>query len=344
VGSALLTAGVDIGGTKLLAVAADGQGKVVAERRQPTAEGPDAVLAATAAVVADLLAAEPGIAAVGVGLPGLVDLEGAVHYAPNLPGFVGVDARGRLAATCAVPVVVDNDANVAALGEVLHGAGRGRKEVLVVTLGTGIGGGLIINGVVNRGGYGLAAEIGHFTVDRNGPVCACGARGHWEALASGSALGRRAREWAARGDAPGVLARAGGVVEAVTGHEELGQPFELARSLMARGRGFRRALRKRPARESLERALAIFENLGASAWADRARSELGRIGGRATSSTALTSTEGRVAALAAQGRTNREIADQLFMTVRTVEWNLSKVYRKLQVRSRTELSRAVDRA
>ena len=184
----MLTAGVDIGGTKLLAVAATEKGEIVAERRQPTAAGPDAVLAAITAVVADLLAAQPDIAAVGVGLPGLVDLAGAVHYAPNLPGFVGVDAQTCLAATCPVPVVVDNDANVAALGEVLHGAGRGHREVLVVTLGTGIGGGLIINGVVNRGGYGLAAEIGHFTVDRNGPVCACGARGHWEALASGSAF------------------------------------------------------------------------------------------------------------------------------------------------------------
>jgi glucokinase len=154
-----------------------------------------------------------------VGLPGLVDLNGVVHYAPNLPGFIGVAARDYLAAACPVPVVVDNDANVAALGEVLHGAGRGHGEVLVVTLGTGIGGGLIINGAVNRGGYGLAAEIGHFTVDRGGPLCACGARGHWEALASGTALGRRAREWAARGEAPGVLTRAGGVVEAVTGHE-----------------------------------------------------------------------------------------------------------------------------
>jgi glucokinase len=215
----VLTAGVDIGGTKLLAVAATEKGEVVAERRQPTAAGPDAILSATTAVVADLLLAHPEIAAVGVGLPGLVDLEGAVHYAPNLPGFVGVDAQARLAATCPRPVVVDNDANVAALGEVLHGAGRGYKEVLVVTLGTGIGGGLIINGVVNRGGFGFAAEIGHFTVDRHGPLCACGERGHWEALASGTALGRRAREWAARGDAPNVLARAGGVVDAVTGHE-----------------------------------------------------------------------------------------------------------------------------
>jgi glucokinase len=215
----VLTAGVDIGGTKLLAVAATEKGEIVAERREPTAEGPAAVLAAIAAVVADLRSAEPGIAAVGVGLPGLVDLNGTVHYAPNLPGFVGVAARELLTAACPVPVVVDNDANVAALGEVLYGTGRGHREVLVVTLGTGIGGGLVINGVVHRGGYGLAAEIGHFTVDPAGPLCACGARGHWEAIASGTALGRRAREWAGRGDAPSVLARAGGVVDHVTGHE-----------------------------------------------------------------------------------------------------------------------------
>ncbi|MEW6476305.1 MAG: ROK family protein [Actinomycetota bacterium] len=214
----MLTAGIDIGGTKLLAVAATEKGEIVAERRQPTAAGPDAILSAVAAVVRDLCAAEPDIAAVGVGLPGLVDLNGAVLYAPNLPGFVGVPARDRLAAGCPVPVVVDNDANVAALGEVLHGAGRGHREVLVVTLGTGIGGGLIINGGEYRGGHGFAAEIGHVTVDPDGPPCACGARGHWEAIASGTALGRRAREWAARGDAPAVLARAGGAVEAVTGH------------------------------------------------------------------------------------------------------------------------------
>lgn len=215
----MLTAGIDIGGTKLLGVVATEKGEILTERRQPTAAGPDGILDAITAVVDDLLIAEPRIAALGVGLPGLVDLNGVVHYAPNLPGFVGVAARERLAATCPLPVVVDNDANVAALGEVLHGAGRGHREVLVVTLGTGIGGGLVFNGEVYRGGYGLAAEIGHFTVDPDGPPCACGARGHWEAIASGHALGRRAREWAARGDAPHVLARAAGVVETVTGYE-----------------------------------------------------------------------------------------------------------------------------
>ena len=215
----MLTAGIDIGGTKLLGVVATEKGEILAERRQPTAAGPDAVLAAISAVIAELVAAEPGIAAVGVGLPGLVDLDGVVHYSPNLPGFVDVAARERLAVACPVPLVVDNDANVAALGEALHGAGRGRRDVLVVTLGTGIGGGLVLGGVVYRGGFGFAAEIGHFTVDPTGPPCACGARGHWEAVASGTALGRRAREWAERGDAPNVLARAGGIVGAVTGHD-----------------------------------------------------------------------------------------------------------------------------
>ena len=216
---AILTAGVDVGGTKILAVAATEKGEIVGKRRQLTPVGPDAVLAAIGDVVAELLAAEPGIAAVGVGLAGLVDLSGVVHYAPNLPGFLGVPARDWLAARCPVPVVVDNDANVAALGEVLHGVGRGHRAVLAVTLGTGVGGGLVINGELYRGGFGLAAEIGHVTVDPDGPLCACGARGHWEAIASGGGLGWRARQWAARGEAPAVLARAGGLVEAVTGHQ-----------------------------------------------------------------------------------------------------------------------------
>ena len=213
------TVGVDIGGTKLLAVAVTEDGEVAGERRRPTPTGPDAVLSAAGDLVAELVAAEPGVGAAGFGFAGLVDLDGVVHYAPNLPGFLGVPAREWLAARCAVPVVLENDANVAALGEVAHGAGRGHREVLVVTLGTGIGGGLVIDGEVYRGGFGLAAEIGHITVDPDGPLCACGARGHWEAVASGTALGWRAREWAARGDAPGVLARGGGIVDAVTGYE-----------------------------------------------------------------------------------------------------------------------------
>jgi DNA-binding CsgD family transcriptional regulator len=128
---------------------------------------------------------------------------------------------------------------------------------------------------------------------------------------------------------------------ALAHHERLPQPFELGRTLLVAGQVQRRSRLKAEARASLDHALDIFDRLGSPPWSERARAELGRIGGRAAGPAALTPTEERVATLAAEGRTNREIADQLFMTVRTVEWNLSKVYRKLQVRSRTELARTV---
>ena len=99
----------------------------------------------------------------------------------------------------------------------MHGAARGALYALMVTLGSGIGGGIVARGRVIRGAHGFAAEVGHFQIDPNGPMCACGEPGHWEAFASGHALGRMGREWAAAGRAPGVLARAGGDVEAVTG-------------------------------------------------------------------------------------------------------------------------------
>jgi glucokinase len=216
--SSVLTAGLDLGGTKVLGVVADAAGRVMAEHRSPTPPGPDAALSEMAAVLDQLRAAVPDVAAVGAGVPGLVDLDGVLRYAPNLPGFEGVEVRAALETASELPVTVDNDANAAALAEVLHGAARGRSEVLLVTLGTGIGGGIITGGRLYRGAHGFAAEIGHITVDPDGPRCACGARGHWEALASGTALGRLGREWAARGEAPGVLARAGGRVEAILGY------------------------------------------------------------------------------------------------------------------------------
>ena len=216
------TIGLDIGGTKILGVAADESGRVVGERTAPTGVGPDAVVTTAAAMIGELRNAagadrELG-EVVGAGFAGMVDFDGVVRYAPNLPGFEGVDVRSRLESACGTVVTVDNDANVAALGEVLYGAARGHSEVLLVTLGTGIGGGIVTGGRVYRGGRGLAAEIGHFTVDPAGPRCACGATGHWEAVASGTALGRVGQAWAARGDAPGILARAGGEPAAVTGY------------------------------------------------------------------------------------------------------------------------------
>jgi DNA-binding CsgD family transcriptional regulator len=125
-------------------------------------------------------------------------------------------------------------------------------------------------------------------------------------------------------------------------HERLPMPFELGRTMLVLGTIRRRAKQKRLAREALEEALAIFEALGAPLWADQARAELARIGGRRAAAGQLTEAETRVARLAAAGRTNREIADALFMSVRTVEGHLSRAYAKLGVRSRTELALYID--
>jgi DNA-binding CsgD family transcriptional regulator len=143
----------------------------------------------------------------------------------------------------------------------------------------------------------------------------------------------------------GLLAAAGGdlaaayreLERALELHEGLGQPFERGRTLLLLGGVRRRDRKKRAAREALEDALGIFDRLGAALWADRARMELARVGGRPPAA-GLTATEERVAALVASGRTYREAADELFMSPRTVQWNLSKVYRKLGIRSRAELA------
>lgn len=209
--------GVDIGGTKVLGALVDAGGRV---RRETRARSPAAwpeLRDTVVEIVTGLRASEPSAEAVGIGAAGMVDHDGTVHYAPNVPGFRMVPMRAELEAALGAPVVIDNDANAAAYAEVQIGAARGVRDALVVTLGTGIGGGIVTGGRVMRGARGFAAEIGHFQVDPGGPVCACGERGHWEATASGHALGRLAREAAAAGTAPSVLEAAGNDVAAVTG-------------------------------------------------------------------------------------------------------------------------------
>ena len=157
----------------------------------------------------------------------------------------------------------------------------------------------------------------------------------------------RASALAAAARCRGLLAAAGGDADtaiaafedALHEHDRVVMPFERARTLVALGSTARRAKRKRAARKALEEALAIFDELGAALWAERARVELGQIGGRAPSRGELTPTEKRVAALVAEGRTNKEVAAELFVAERTVEYHLSHIYAKLGVRSRTELAR-----
>jgi DNA-binding CsgD family transcriptional regulator len=153
------------------------------------------------------------------------------------------------------------------------------------------------------------------------------------AMATGARC--RALVFAARGDLEGASAAAD---EALRQHDRLPLPFELGRTLFVRGTVQRRAKRKREARDTLTQALEVFEGLGAAAWAERARAELARIGGRAASSVDLTPTEAKVAELVAAGSTNKEVADALFVSVHTVEANLKRIYRKLGIRSRTELA------
>lgn len=215
--SAPPTIGVDLGATNVRCAVVDRSGSILGELRGHTGEGGVNVVPTTTALVQQLRERRPDVRAVGVGAAGLVDREGAVQYAPNIPAFRHTPLRMELEAAIGLPVVVDNDANAAAWGEVVHGAARGALYALMITLGSGIGGGIIARGRIIRGAHGFAAEVGHFQIDPNGPMCACGQRGHWEAFASGHALGRMGRQWAHEGRAPGVVARAGGDPDAVTG-------------------------------------------------------------------------------------------------------------------------------
>jgi glucokinase len=209
------TVGLDIGGTKVLGVLLDAYGTVLREqrRRSPHA-GVDALVATAAAIVEEL--GPPGTP-VGVGAAGLVSHAGHVLYSPNLPTVVEAPLREALITATGHPIIVDNDANVAARGEVAYGAAKGVQHALLVTLGTGIGGGMLLNGQLYRGAHGFGAEIGHITVERDGPLCACGERGHWEAIASGTALGRMARELVRLGGGAQILAAADGAIDAITG-------------------------------------------------------------------------------------------------------------------------------
>ncbi len=209
------TIGIDIGGTKMLAVVLDANGAVVRElRRASPHAGLDALVETAAGIVVDLDSAE---CVVGVGAAGLVNRDGHLGYAPNLPLIRDAPLRDALQEATGRVVVLDNDANAAAIGERTYGAARDVDHVLFVTLGTGIGGGMLLDGRIYRGAHHFGAEIGHFTVERDGPLCACGERGHWEAIASGHALGRMAREMVARRGGGAIVAAAGGNAGAVTG-------------------------------------------------------------------------------------------------------------------------------
>ncbi|HKE76178.1 MAG TPA: ROK family protein [Acidimicrobiales bacterium] len=217
-----LLAGVDIGGTKILGIVLDpaDPGTVVAETKVPTPPGEDAVFDAIAGVVRDLgEEAGAAVGAVGVGIAGLVDLDGILRVGPNLPGLRGVRVGDELDRRLDLPIRVDNDATCAAWGEHLAGAARGVPDVVCVTLGTGIGAGIIADNELVRGAHGFGGEAGHMIVDPRGPQCPCGRRGCWERFASGSGLARLGREAAEAGLFPRGVAMESGVAEHVRGED-----------------------------------------------------------------------------------------------------------------------------
>ena len=206
--------GLDIGGTKVLGVAVrpDDLTEPVAVRRDATTADSEALVETITRMVA-ALEYECGaqFSAVGVGIAGLIDADGVLKYSPNIDGVVDLDLRRRLRSQWRRPVVVENEATAAAWAESLHGAGRGSRHVALVALGTGLGTGFVFDGRLYRGWNGFAGEAGHMTIEMSGPEHVTGGRGPWEYYASGTGLGRLARQAAAGGDLDSAIAEAGSV-------------------------------------------------------------------------------------------------------------------------------------
>jgi glucokinase len=193
----------DLGGTHLRAALVDESGRVEGrlDVDTPAAASRDEMLATiTALLVRVAGAATRPPAAACLATPGLINADaGMVIIAPNVPGFRNLVLTTPIAERLGLPVYIENDASAAALGEFRFGAGRGLRHILHATLGTGIGGGLVINRRLYRGAQGLAGEIGHIVLDPSGPRCNCGSRGCLEAMVSGVAFAQRARHLLATG-------------------------------------------------------------------------------------------------------------------------------------------------
>lgn len=223
-----LTVGVDVGGTKMAAGVVDEHGHVLDRAKRPSpSEDAEELLAAICDLVGELRGSHD-LAAVGVGAAGFVSSDRRrVLFAPHLQWGPGPQAD-QLESELGIPVVIENDANAAAWAEFRFGAGQGVLDQLMVAVGTGVGGGIILNGEPHRGHTGVGAEIGHINHIPGGRPCPCGRLGCWEQYASGSALERDAQAAAAEGRAPLLLERAGGNAAQVSGRlvSELAQSGE----------------------------------------------------------------------------------------------------------------------
>jgi len=238
-----LVLGIDIGGSKILTAVVDSQGEMLSSDESIThaIKGSEAVIqsildsAHRALEQAGATISE--ICAIGVGAPGISNPEAGILFtSPNLPGWRDVPLRDIMQEKLGKKTFLTNDANAAALGEFYFGAARGTRNFIYITLSTGIGGGIIIDGKIYTGAIGAAGEVGHMTIDDNGPICNCGNKGCWEALASGTALSREAKLRIKEGVRTSILKYAEGDVEKVTAqviHSAAEQGDNLAKELIA---------------------------------------------------------------------------------------------------------------
>ena len=216
-----LTIGVDVGGTKVAAGVVDEDGRILAQLKRGTPSTSVDRTADAIAEVVDTLRAAHSVAAVGIGAAGFIEPGGGtVRFAPNL-AWRDEPLKAKVEVRVGLPTVVENDANAMAWGEYRFGAGRGEENLLALTVGTGIGGGIVLDGRLHRGQWGIAAEIGHIQMKPHGRRCGCGNRGCWEQYGSGRALVHEARElasvWPAR--AGRLLQLADGRAEDIEGPE-----------------------------------------------------------------------------------------------------------------------------
>jgi len=221
-GNTGLVLGIDLGGTKIASAVVNDRGAVLArdQTATPAAQGPEAVTRALMASAVRALG-QAGISitdltSIGVGAPGLVNAAtGIVHTSPNLPGWQDIPFRETLERVLGRQVFIINDAKAAAIGELYFGAGRGCRHFVYITISTGIGGGIIIDGEIYTGATGMAGELGHMVIDDKGPLCSCGNHGCWEMLASGAALAREARRRIESGASAAILDKAGGDIDKI---------------------------------------------------------------------------------------------------------------------------------
>ena len=208
--------GIDVGGTKTAAARVDALGKVLAREVLPTpADDMGATLDTMVKTARAVMT--PDVRAVGVAAAGLVESStGILRFAPNL-AWRDAPLVAHLETELRLPVVADNDNTAAAWGEYRFGAGRGHADILLVGVGTGIGGGIVSGGKLFRGAHGFAGDIGHIVMDPDGPLCGCGNHGCWEQLASGQAVVRAGRRAVLDGAETSLVERSGGQAKRVTG-------------------------------------------------------------------------------------------------------------------------------